>query len=187
MKTTIKTITAAFLMMAVFGLASFAKAQSATDVTVDAEVKAFPSSSPSVTPRLIKSQSINESFLKEIESLHLNAAKAILGMSLKDLSAGGAIERSIKPANGSNLLDEHNVSVKVVFDARPVGGVLTVRVAMSPSFRGVGVSTRATISRSTAMAVDEFNESLVQDIVTELSQEIQEEYLTHVPAISSVK
>jgi hypothetical protein len=186
MKTTIKTITAATLM-AVLGLVSFAKAQSATDVTVGEEVKAFPTSSSTVAPKVIKSQSVSESFLKEVESLKQNATKAISAMSLKDLSTGGAIERSVKPSNGSKLLDEHNVSVKVTYDARPVGGVLSVRVAMSPSFRGIGVSTRATISRSTAMAVDEFDETLIQGIVNELSQEIQDEYLTQVPALSSVK
>jgi hypothetical protein len=47
---------------------------------------------------------------------------------------------------------------------------------MTPSFRGVGVSTRPAISRSVAMAVDEVDQKLINDLVRELTAEITGEF-----------
>lgn len=75
-----------------------------------------------------------------------------------------------------SLLDEHKLNVKVQFDPRPVGGILTVRVSMTPTFRGIGVSTRPATSRSVAFAVDEFSQEIVDKMVTELTEEITAEF-----------
>jgi hypothetical protein len=79
-------------------------------------------------------------------------------------------------ANAVSLLDEHKLNVKVQYDPRPVGGILTVRVSMTPTFRGIGVSTRPATSRSMALAVDEFTQEAVNKLVEELTEEIKAEF-----------
>jgi hypothetical protein len=79
-------------------------------------------------------------------------------------------------ANPVSLLDEHKLNVKVQYDPRPVGGILTVRVSMTPTFRGIGVSTRPATSRSMALAVDEFTQEAVNKLVEELTEEIKAEF-----------
>lgn len=91
----------------------------------------------------------------------------------------GESKATVAIGGSASLLDEQSISVKVNFETRPVGGILTVRASMAPSFRGVGVSTRPEISRSVAMAVDELDEAMVRDLVRELTAEINGEYAHH--------
>lgn len=85
---------------------------------------------------------------------------------------------AVASASQVSLLDEHKLNVKVQFDPRPVGGILTVRVSMTPTFRGIGVSTRPATSRSVAFAVDEFSQETVDKMVNELTEEITAEFKT---------
>ena len=93
-------------------------------------------------------------------------------------SSAGTADASAASANANpvSLLDEHKLNVKVQYDPRPVGGILTVRVSMTPTFRGIGVSTRPATSRSMALAVDEFTQEAVNKLVEELTQEIKAEF-----------
>jgi hypothetical protein len=88
----------------------------------------------------------------------------------------GESKATVVVGGSSSILDEQSVNVKVNYEVRPVGGILTVRASMVPTFRGVGVSTRPAISRSVAMAVDDLDEAMVQDLVRSLTAEINEEY-----------
>ena len=101
--------------------------------------------------------------------------QALMQISIEKLMNGES-KATVVVGGSSSLLDEHSISVKVNFEARPVGGILTVRASMAPTFRGVGVSTRPEISRSIAMAVDEVNEAQIRELVRELTAEIKGEF-----------
>lgn len=101
--------------------------------------------------------------------------QALTQISLGNLMAGST-KVNVTVGGTTSLLDEQGVNVKVTYEARPVGGILTVRASMAPTFRGVGVSTRPTISRSVAMAVDQLDETVVHSIVRELTSEINQEF-----------
>jgi hypothetical protein len=101
--------------------------------------------------------------------------QALTLLSIEKLMEGES-KATVVVGGSSSLLDEQSVNVKVNYEVRPVGGILTVRASMTPSFRGVGVSTRPVISRTAAMAVDELDEAQVKDLVRGLTAEINEEY-----------
>ncbi len=90
--------------------------------------------------------------------------------------ASPEVKATSSAANSVSLLEEHKLNVKVQYDARPVGGILTVRVSITPTFRGIGVSTRPAASRSLALAVDEFTQEAVNKLVEELTEEISAEF-----------
>ena len=185
MKTAIKTFALVAAMLAVFGLSSTVQAQSAIDVTIETPAKALAAGSNE--QKVVKSQAVSEAFLAQVQNLGTEAAKAVSAISNEALLAGGA-KVSFKSADATKLVDEEVVNVKVTFDERPIGGILNVQVSMTPSFRGVGVSTRPTVSRSVAMAVDQLDNAVVQSLVAELTQQIQDEYLVKSnQALSSVK
>jgi hypothetical protein len=117
---------------------------------------------------MVGSQSLTTELPKAVD-------QAMSLLSIEKLMQGEA-KATVVVGGSVSLLDEQAISVKVNFEARPVGGILTVRASMSPSFRGVGVSTRPEISRSVAMAVDELNEAQIKDIVRELTAEINGEF-----------
>lgn len=101
--------------------------------------------------------------------------QALTLISIEKLMEGES-KATVIVGGASSLIEEQAISVKVNFETRPVGGILTVRASMTPSFRGVGVSTRPEISRSIAMAVDEVDESQIRDLVRELTAEINGEF-----------
>jgi hypothetical protein len=101
--------------------------------------------------------------------------QALTLISIEKLMEGES-KATVVVGGAASLLDEQAVNVKVNYEARPVGGILTVRASMTPSFRGVGVSTRPSISRSVAMAVDELDEAQVKDLIRSLTAEINSEF-----------
>jgi hypothetical protein len=82
----------------------------------------------------------------------------------------------INLAKRGSLIEENILNVKVDYDERPVGGILSVRVSIAPTFRGIGVSTRPSISRAVSMAVDEVSDEIVQTMIADLTEEIQTEF-----------
>ncbi len=139
-----------------------------------------------VNVKLIRARSINPVVQAQIEGLDATAEEAMRLVTLEALNAGN-IEVTMKTMKAVSLIDEHTVSVKVGYDPRPVGGILTIRVSMTPSFRGIGISTRPTVSRSVALAVDELTESFVKSIVSDLTEEIKAEFARVEQSVSGVE
>lgn len=156
-----------------------AKAQSKIDVTVSNLETASPltitanesvqtkSSMPNAASDVVRSEAA------ELRSTADKIASSFSAAALEKRAVRVAVPAS---ADGLALLDEENLNVKVSYDARPIGGILNIEVSITPSFRGVGVATRPTISRSAARAVDELNDATVQEVVRELTLELQTEF-----------
>jgi hypothetical protein len=75
-------------------------------------------------------------------------------------------------ANNSSLLQANNVDVQVRYEARPIGGILTVQVQLIPQFSGVGISNRPIASRTKIVAVDELKADMVKQIMASLSADV---------------
>jgi hypothetical protein len=114
--------------------------------------------------------SLSQEKNSNVNIIPAETAKAVQEASKKALQNFAATPKAV------SLLDEHKLNVKVGYDARPVGGILTVRVSISPTFSGIGVSTRPATSRSVSLAVDEFSQDLVDKMVNDLTDEIQAEF-----------
>ncbi|HET6512382.1 MAG TPA: hypothetical protein VFH43_09325 [Candidatus Kapabacteria bacterium] len=126
-------------------------------------------------PKTIKARSMTRVVVNQLGISTAATEKLMEHIDAQSLADGG-IDLTLRKVDAQSLIDEHTLNVKVNYDPRPVGGILTVRVSMTPSFRGIGVSTRPTTSRSIALAVDELSEETVKTLVDELTTEIKTEF-----------
>ncbi len=91
------------------------------------------------------------------------------------LRSGGVIELSTRIGNLRSAFDQHTITVRVSYDARPLGGILNIRVQLVPVFDGIGSALRPTISREFAEAVDYFDDDLIAQTIEKLSKEMATE------------
>jgi hypothetical protein len=158
---TFKGLVASCAAIAVLGLAFTAQAQS--DIHL-ASIEEAPLNSVQPSKSDLSVVQIKRDAQTESESIAANLKKLTPAVS---------------------LIEQHNVNVKVDFEARPIGGILSVRVSITPAFRGVGVSTRPVIHKNFTQAVDELDQNLVQKIVEDLTNEITAEFASGgCPALS---
>jgi hypothetical protein len=123
----------------------------------------------------IKIQSLSPAVRRQLEQLDDATETALKLITSGDLMLGSA-SAFVRAADVASLIDEHTVHVKVNFDHRPIGGILNVQVSMTPSFRGIGISSRPTISKSVAQATDMLDENAVRSMVKALTAEIKAEF-----------
>ncbi len=118
----------------------------------------------------------------------ITTAKVDIGKTVQEIaakmmaeSAEGSTDllRSGKPLDliatlgpGPNPMEQQSVNVHVTYDARPVGGILNIRVELVPVFGGIGAAVRPTISREFAQAVDDFDDDFISSTITKLTDEL---------------
>lgn len=125
-----------------------------------------------IAPVLVKAEAVANVDPRLALSAHDAAILASANTYGRELNA------AINGAVPVSLVDENILKVKVDYDPRPVGGILSVRISIGPAFRGVGVSARPAISRSVALAVDELSEEMVRMMVDDLTEEVRAEFTT---------
>jgi hypothetical protein len=74
------------------------------------------------------------------------------------------------------VTEQHSVNVHVSYDARPVGGILSIRVELVPIFGGIGAAVRPTATREFAQAVDDFDDDFIGQTITKLTNELAAEF-----------
>lgn len=104
-----------------------------------------------------------------------HAFSAQLGSQMTQIANGATKSFNTGVLKSSNVLDRRSLTMKVSYDPRPIGGILTVRVDLVPVFNGIGGATRATATRTAAMSVDNLDEKTINDIVSRLSAEMANE------------
>ncbi len=72
--------------------------------------------------------------------------------------------------------ERHSVNVQISYDARPVGGILNIRVELVPDFGGIGSAVRPAASREFAQAVDSFDDDFIGQTITNLTNELAAEF-----------
>lgn len=92
------------------------------------------------------------------------------------LRDGKSLDFSTAVRTTASVIDERSVNVHVTYDARPVGGILNIQVELVPVFAGIGSAVRPTISREFAQAVDDFDDDLISQTITQLTGELAKEY-----------
>ncbi len=91
------------------------------------------------------------------------------------LRSGSDLELSTTMGSVHNALEQHSVTVHVTYDARPVGGILNIRVELVPVFGGIGSAVRPTISREFAQAVENFDDDFISDTIMKLTNDLAAE------------
>jgi hypothetical protein len=74
------------------------------------------------------------------------------------------------------VTEQHSMNVQVRYEARPIGGILTVRVELVPVFCGIGSASRSIAFREMSQALDNLEEDGVGEVVAELSHQLGNDY-----------
>jgi hypothetical protein len=88
------------------------------------------------------------------------------------LRAGSVLELSTTMGGIHSALEQHSINVHVTYDARPVGGILNIRVELVPVFGGIGSAVRPTISREFAEAVENFDDDFISETIMKLTNDL---------------
>lgn len=128
-------------------------------------------------------RSITQGALREAISTQLGSisaedmAKKLSG-SYEALRAGStvAFHTAVTSLASHTITEQHVMQVKVAYEPRPIGGILTVRVELVPVFAGIGSASRPIAVREISQAVDNFDEDALGDIVADLSHQIGHDY-----------
>jgi hypothetical protein len=75
-----------------------------------------------------------------------------------------------------SVIKEQKLNVVINYDGQAIGGILTVKVDLVPVFSGVGVSNRPLASKTFVAAVDQLENTSINDIVTDLSKQIANDF-----------
>ena len=92
------------------------------------------------------------------------------------LRSGGSVHFSTTVNAKERITEQRSVNVRVSYEARPIGGILNVRVELLPLFAGIGAASRADMSRDFAQAVDGVDDAAVSETVLRLTHELATDY-----------
>ena len=93
-----------------------------------------------------------------------------------ELRTGRAVNFSAIINAKENITEQHSINVRASYEARPIGGILNIRVELVPIFDGIGSASRPAISREFTEAIDSFDDDVVSQTVTRLTHELAAEY-----------
>jgi cytochrome bd-type quinol oxidase subunit 1 len=91
------------------------------------------------------------------------------------LRSGSVLELSTTMGGVHSALEQHSITVHVTYDARPVGGILNIRVDLVPVFGGIGSAVRPTISKEFAEAVENFDDDFISQTIMKLTNDLATE------------
>jgi hypothetical protein len=132
---------------------------------------------PTIQPlsKTYKRGIIPDSLVQATERLVSNQSNG----STELLRSGKVLDLSTTMSGGTGLFDRESINVHVAYNARPVGGILNIRVELVPVFGGIGSAVRPTISRDFAQAVDDFDDDFITQTILKLTVDLSSELGTN--------
>jgi hypothetical protein len=171
---------AALLTTAMAVMPALAGAQATAEQTA---LTAHAANAKATTMGFDKVRTITEGAVREaIGSQLSNISSADIAKKLEGsfdaLRNGSTVgfHTSVTSLANHSITEQHIMQVKVGYEPRPIGGILTVRVELVPVFAGIGSASRPIAVREVSQAVDNFDEDALGDIVADLSHQIGQEY-----------
>ncbi|MDP4198737.1 MAG: hypothetical protein Q8922_02075 [Bacteroidota bacterium] len=130
-----------------------------------------------------KVRSITESSLREAIGSQLNSVtpeeigKKLSG-GYEALKQGQTISFNAPVAAlaARTITEQHIMQVRVAYEPRPIGGILTIKVELVPLFSGIGSASRPIAYREISEAVDNLDEDGLGDLVAGLTHQLGAEY-----------
>jgi len=105
----------------------------------------------------------------------IDGAKALSKAIRRTFGDAAAIQRC-QIHKARNIVEHHTMNVKVGYEPRPIGGILSVRVELVPVFCGIGTASRSIAIRDIAQAVDDFDQDVVNNTIEKLTKDLSAEY-----------
>jgi len=128
--------------------------------------------------RSITTGAIKEAIGTQLGNVNAESVAKQLSGSYEALRAGATVgfHSPVSSLASHSITEQHVMQVKVGYEPRPIGGILTVRVELVPVFAGIGSASRPIVVREVSQAVDNFDEDGLGDMVADLSHQIGTEY-----------
>jgi len=123
----------------------------------------------------ITKSSVRENIATSLEKVADELKDKVAGAS-DVLEHGGTVSFASTVEAKGNITEQHSVNVRVSYEARPIGGILNIRVELVPVFGGIGSASRPVISREFAEAVDNFDDDAVGETIGRLTRELAAEF-----------
>jgi hypothetical protein len=167
------------LVAALVALPGIAGAQNTVQPALDvhaADAKATTMSFDRV--RSITTGAVREAIGNQLGAISAEDIAKKLEGSFDALRNGSTVgfHTTVSSLANHSITEQHVMQVKVAYEPRPIGGILTVRVELVPVFAGIGSASRPTAVREVSQAVDNFDEDAIGEMVAGLSHEIGQEY-----------
>ena len=152
------------------------------DIQTEIGMRVSNSHSPLVSPTEMtnisnaarSSQVLSQAY--NMVEMTLQAVSSSVVTSMSDIIKGNSKQFVTDLSSNNNSIGQSTaVKVRVNFEPRPIGGILSVTVDLVPLFSGVGVANRPLASKSIVQAVDEVTPTSITLIVAGLSVDLQKE------------
>lgn len=130
--------------------------------------------------------------VQQVQTIQTDAMRdriaASIATATTNIVAGSSIDyaelaekhvvRFTAAAGGESLpvIEQHLLNVVVKYDARPIGGILTVRVELVPAFGGIGTACRPIVSKQFSRAVDNLDDEAIASTIKELTTSLGQQY-----------
>ena len=181
------TMILAVSLTAMLGFARIADAQSAApqsqqaDVTTTYDFRASNVATPPMSFEEVKSitqSSIRESVGSQLNGITPNDVTVKLAGSTEKLLQGEtvAISTNLISVGAHSLTQQHIFQARVNYERRPIGGILTIKVALVPLFSGIGSASRPIALKTVSTAVENLDETTLATIISDLSHQLGSEY-----------
>jgi hypothetical protein len=97
-------------------------------------------------------------------------------LSVEDLVQKGTLRVTADAGSTGPVTEQHLLNVTVHYDARPVGGILTIRADLVPAFSGIGCACRPTVSKVFSQAVDNLDDETIAATIKLLTAQVGQQY-----------
>src|ERR1035437_8197351 len=178
------------VLFAIAALLGFAKTSGAHEVhpgaqpLADATSLEFQASNSKSSVMSFETvRAITQSSLREAIGLQLNN---ITAAEIADKLRGGYETLKQGQTIGFNapvaalatraITEQHIMQVMVGYQPRPIGGILTIKVALVPLFCGIGAACRPIAVREVSEAVDNLDEDGLGEVVAGLAHQLGSVY-----------
>lgn len=171
-------------------------ATSPTLVTAQGEMDAQRQSSAIQTPLVFHESNSNAPVLSlaEVDAMTESSLRQAISNDLQhvnpdeidselidrfdDLAAGKTVSFAshLKAPAGLSLTEEYSMTVVLLYNRRPIGGIVMVKVELVPAFCGLGSAIRPIAIRETAEAVDNLEPDALGEIISRLSYQLGADY-----------
>ncbi len=182
-----KTI-AALLTIAAFALCT--SPSQAQQASAQSQQAAIPTSyvyrvSDEKTPvmsfaevKSITENSVRQAVSNQLMAISTQDVNSRLAGTFDDMVKGHTVGFS-SPVSGlaaRSINEQYSMNVSVHYEARPIGGILTIKVELVPVFTGIGSASRPVAYREMSQAIDNLEEDALGDVVSDLTHQLGADY-----------
>jgi hypothetical protein len=184
--TNLLTIAATLLVSVLFVAEAGAQTKEVVVQTQSAPVQTSASIAnnerPSAQMGIQQVQSLELSALRDRVTASLATVTGTLEtttlVDLDELVHKGVVHFTASANASGPVTEQHLLNVTVRYDARPIGGILTVKSDLVPVFSGIGTACRPTVSNQFSEAVDNLDDDTIADAIRHLTAQVQKQFAT---------